>query len=105
MAALEAAIHPARVRKVNVVGMERVGLDEDGIGAVRSAFRRIFRSGEPRQRVLAELEAEESHPLVTVLLLALRETEVGHKGRFRETLRDEFQRQGELLLVGEVSTP
>jgi UDP-N-acetylglucosamine acyltransferase len=86
--------HPARIRKVNVIGLERAGVSAEHRNELRAAFRRLYRSGEPRQRVLSELEASNPGPYVTELLAALRLTELGAKGRYRETLRDEFQRQG-----------
>jgi len=95
--------HPARVRKVNVIGLERAGLDPDDIRQLRAAFRRIFRSGEPRNRVLAELETADSGPWVRELIGALRRAELGHKGRHREALREEFARAGEKRVLGEAS--
>ena len=90
--------HPARVRKVNVVGLERAERSREEIDAVRAAFRRIFRSGEPRQRVLSEIEQSEMSPLVDELVQSLRRTEIGYSGRYRESLREEFLRSGERLL-------
>ncbi|MFT5288406.1 MAG: UDP-N-acetylglucosamine acyltransferase [Planctomycetota bacterium] len=86
--------HPARVRKVNVIGLERAGYPTESIGAVRAAYRRLYRSGETRSRVLEGLESENEDEMVKVLVAALRETEKGSKGRFRETLREEFGRMG-----------
>ena len=94
--------HPARVRKVNIIGLQRAGLSEEEIVEVRAAFRRIFRSGEPRQRVLCELEESEPGPNVRLLIEALRRAELGHKGRHREALREEFQRLGAERVLGEV---
>ena len=87
--------HPARVRKVNVIGLERAGFPSDSIRAVRSAYRRLYRSGEPRNRVLEGLENESTDAMVRELVSALRDTEQGSKGRYRETLRDEFSRLGQ----------
>jgi UDP-N-acetylglucosamine acyltransferase len=86
--------HPSRVRKVNVVGLERAGFSREEIQALRGAFRRIWRSGHPRSRVLDGLEEEEVDGLVAELVQALRNTELGGKGRYRETLREEFTRLG-----------
>ncbi len=96
--------HPARVRRVNEVGLQRAGFSQDDIDSLDRAFRRIWRSKttEPRHRVLTELKAE-SHvtPLVLELIASLERTELGLKGRFRETLRAQFARAGEELILGE----
>jgi len=94
--------HPARVRKVNVIGLERSGADREAVSELRVAFRRVFRSGEPRQRVLKALTDETPGPLVAELIEALRRTELGSKGRYRETLRDEFARMGQERVFGGV---
>jgi UDP-N-acetylglucosamine acyltransferase len=91
--------HPARVRKVNVIGLERAGVPVQEIQELRLAFRRLFRADETRSRVLARAEQEFRGGLVRELLQALRNTELGLKGRFRETLREEFRRAGEELLL------
>jgi len=91
--------HPARVRKVNVIGLERAGIPIDEIHALRRAFRRLFRGEETRAVALAQLEAEPGGQLVRELLTALRRTELGLKGRYRETLRAEYRQRGEELLA------
>lgn len=97
--------HPARVRKVNVIGLERAGFAPDDVGELRAAFRRIYRSGEPRHRVVDQLEAEGARGLVSELIEALRNTELGSKGRYRETLREEFVRAGQDRVLGGAPTP
>lgn len=91
--------HPARVRKLNVIGLERAGLPEAEIQELRAVFRRLFRADESRSRVLGQLELEFKGALVRELFLSLRQAELGLKGRFRETRRDEFRRAGEELLL------
>jgi len=91
--------HPARVRKVNVIGLERAGLPPEEIHEVRLAFRHLFRADETRSRALARLEQELRGELVRELLHSLRNSELGLKGRYRETLRAEFRRRGEELLL------
>jgi len=91
--------HPARVRKLNVIGLERAGLPAQEIQELNAAFRRLFRGDETRSRVLAQAEQESNGALVRELIRSLRNTELGLKGRYRETLRDEFRRAGEELLV------
>lgn len=91
--------HPARVRKVNVIGLERAGLPAGEIQELRLAFRRLFRADESRSRVLAQAEKEFEGALVRELIQSLRNTELGLKGRYRETLRDQFRLAGEQLLL------
>ena len=43
--------------------------------------------------------------LVRELLQSLRNSELGLKGRYRETLRGEFRRKGEELLLRATETP
>jgi UDP-N-acetylglucosamine acyltransferase len=92
--------HPARIRKVNVIGLERAGFPAAQVQELRLVFRKLYRSGEPRHRILDELEQSSPGPLVCELLRSLRETELGDKGRYRETLRDQFRRAGEARLLG-----
>jgi UDP-N-acetylglucosamine acyltransferase len=87
--------HPSRVRGVNVIGLQRGGYPEESIESLRQAFRRIYRSGNPRSRTLDELKAEMvGSPLVSNLVKSLEQTELGAKGRYRESLREEFLRMG-----------
>ena len=97
--------HPARVRKLNVIGLERAGMSAEEIEELRAAFRRLFRGDETRSRALAQAEQEPNGTLVRDLIRSLRNTELGLKGRYRETLRDEFRRAGEELLVRATENP
>lgn len=95
--------HPSRVRKVNVIGLERAGFSREEIQQVKEAFRRIYRSTAPRQRILDEMEGEDRGELVAELVRSLRRSLKGSKGRYRDTLREEFSRQGERFVMEEVS--
>jgi UDP-N-acetylglucosamine acyltransferase len=95
--------HPSRVRGVNVIGLQRGGFDEDAVELLRHAFRKIYRSGNPRKRTLEELRAEMGDsPLVQRLITSLENTETGAKGRHRESMREQFAREGARLILGEV---
>lgn len=95
--------HPARVRKVNVVGLERMGASREQIQLLRDAFREIYRTGEPRARVLERLSATAAEEgLVRDLIESLERTGIGAKGRYRESRREEFARLGEQRILGEV---
>ncbi len=86
--------HPARVRKVNTIGLERSGFAPEDVAEVRAAFRMIYRSGEPRQRVLKSLAGGRPCAIVRELIEFLQRSELGAKGRYRESLREEFRRAG-----------
>jgi len=91
--------HPSRVRGVNVIGLRRADYPTEDVEGLRQAFRQIFRSGEPRKHVLERLlGASEQDDLVGELVRALQRTEAGSKGRYRESMREQFQAQGELLV-------
>jgi len=93
--------HPSRVRGVNVIGLQRAGFEEREVEALRAAYRRIYRSGEPRKQVLEALcEDAGTEDAVLHLLESLQRTELGAKGRYRESLREEFARAGEELILG-----
>lgn len=87
--------HEGRVRGVNLIGLQRGGYEEADIEPLRVMFKRIFRSGEPRRRVLEKLRKEvHDSDLVRHLIQSMTRTEIGLKGRFRESLRAEFARLG-----------
>ncbi len=94
--------HPSRARGVNVIGLQRAGVPETDIEAMREAFKRVWRSGDPRSKSLEVLRAEfASSAPVMRLARALQQTDLGQKGRYRESLRAEFTRIGqERLLAG-----
>jgi UDP-N-acetylglucosamine acyltransferase len=98
--------HPSRVRGVNVVGLQRGGFAESEIEALRQAFRIIWRSGDPRRSTLEELKARANGSrALTHLVLNLLNTERGAKGRYRESLREQFQREGIRRVLGESASP
>lgn len=93
--------HPARVRAVNEIGLQRAGFKDDDIACLWTAFRRIWRSGDPKKRTLEALKIDTAMPaLVVQLVEALEQTEAGFKGRYRESLRAEFRRAGEERILG-----
>jgi len=100
--------HPARVRRVNDVGLERAGFSEAEIESLHQAHKRLWRSktSEPRSKVLRELrEAPDVTPSVLTLVAALERTDMGLKGRYRESLRGEYARQGRARILGEAEEP
>jgi len=93
--------HPAKVRRVNVIGLRRAGFEDPEIESLQRAFRRVWRSGEPRRAILDELvEDPDATGAVLHLVEFLEQTGVGLKGRYRESLRAEFARQGHERILG-----
>ena len=81
--------HDSRVRGVNVIGLERAGLSTEDSDSLRAAFRRIFRSGQPRRPVLEEMRGESTMgEHVLELVNSMSRTEIGYKGRYSESLRE-----------------
>jgi len=94
--------HPSKVRGANVIGMRRAGIGEDEILVLRDAYRAIWRGEGLRREIFAELE--ERYPasaMLEHLLSSLRKTEQGGKGRYRESMREDFMRAGRELILGE----
>ena len=70
-----------------------------------TAFRLLYRSGDPKRRTIDALRADPAMPqLVRDLLENLEQTEQGQKGRYRESLRAEFRRAGEERVLGGART-
>ena len=84
-----------RIRGVNIIGLQRAGFSEETIDGLRTLFKRIFRSGVPRGRVLEELRREGVvGEELRYLVDSLMRTELGLKGRYRESMREEFTQLG-----------
>ena len=81
--------HPARIRQVNVVGLEREGFSKERIDEIKNAFRALFRSDElNRSENLEELEKQKDiSPEVRHLVTFLRNMDKGKFGRYRESFR------------------
>ena len=92
--------HPSRVRDLNKIGLSRGGVSDEEIEVLRDVFRKIFRSDRPRSQVVEELKGapEFSSQHVAHLVESLENADKGHKGRYREILREEFARAGAELL-------
>jgi len=81
--------NPARVRGVNIVGLQRTGLAREAIGALRQSCRLLYHSAlsqeVARERILAD--GLDQFAEVKYLLEFLARTEAGNLGRGREALR------------------
>ena len=93
--------HPAKVRRVNVIGLRRAGIENPEIESLQRAFRRVWRSGETRSAILDELKGDpDATGAVLLLVEFLEQTGLGLKGRYRESLRAEFTRRGQERILG-----
>ncbi len=81
--------HPAKIRQVNIVGLEREGFSKEQIDEIKEAFRIVFRSKElSKTRILEELETKKDiSPEVKYLTDFLRNSDKGKFGRYRESFR------------------
>lgn len=84
--------HPARVKCINQVGLERKGYAKQAVEALETAFRMLYRSGVPKAEATKQVEerfAPEEYPEVAHLVRFLRQMERGRRGRAREAHRKE----------------
>ncbi len=81
--------NPAKVRQVNIVGLERAGFPQEMINAIKEVFKQLFRSEIlNRNQILTELEHQKNLlPEVKVLIDFFRNVDKGRSGRHRESLR------------------
>ena len=87
--------HRSRVRNVNSVGLSRNGFTEEDIESLRAAHRKLYRGSTPLAQGMAELrELQDPPEVVRHLLESLERTAAGKRGRYRESLREEFTREG-----------
>lgn len=94
--------HPSKVRGANMIGMRRAGISEEEISVARSAYKAIWRGEGIRRDIFARLAQDyPDSEVVGHLLTSLRETELGGKGRHRESMRDGFMEAGRKLILGE----
>ncbi|MGQ3684900.1 MAG: acyl-ACP--UDP-N-acetylglucosamine O-acyltransferase [Candidatus Loosdrechtia sp.] len=81
--------HPAKIRQVNSIGLEREGFPKEKISEIKKAFRILFRNNElNRSRCLLELEKQKDiSPEVSYLIAFLKNIDKGKFGRYRESFR------------------
>lgn len=82
--------HPARVRAVNTVGMERRDFSPETIQAIKDAHKIIWRSRQsPPEQALRLLEKQKSHiPEIKNLIEFLRKSKAGKQGRARDIVHN-----------------
>lgn len=81
--------NPARVHRVNVVGLQRHGFEARNIEALKEAHRILYRSKLTREDAFKILESREGGPAPEVrhLIAFLRRQIAGRQGRQREIIR------------------
>ncbi len=72
--------NPAKVRAINVVGMQRRGFDEAAIRAAKRAHRKLYRDGLTASAAVAELESQEDDPsgIYATLIAFVKSSERGY---------------------------
>ncbi|MEZ6196486.1 MAG: acyl-ACP--UDP-N-acetylglucosamine O-acyltransferase [Planctomycetota bacterium] len=76
--------NPSKVRKVNVVGLQRHGYTAERIAALKEGYRALFRSRVPRAEAVEMLESDPGlAPEVKELIAFLRRVDSGRHGRGR----------------------
>jgi UDP-N-acetylglucosamine acyltransferase len=81
--------HPAKVRAINVIGLERRGFSKETITSLENAYKLIWRSKLTSSQAFQELlSMKERLPEEVVNLVNfLQNTQNGRFGRYRESLR------------------
>lgn len=81
--------HPAKIRQVNTIGLEREGFTKEKVSEIKKAFRILFRNNElNRSKRLRELERQKDiSSEVSYLVAFLRKIDKGKFGRYREAFR------------------
>ncbi len=80
---------PAQIHSLNGEGLRRNGFSEETIERLKQAHRKIFRSDDPRIKVLDQLKNQDDHlPEVRELISFLEQMRESPQGRAREVGRD-----------------
>jgi UDP-3-O-[3-hydroxymyristoyl] N-acetylglucosamine deacetylase/3-hydroxyacyl-[acyl-carrier-protein] dehydratase len=81
---------PARVRGLNLVGLKRAGLTPETVGALKKAYRKLFRGEANRVDAVDEILASELGEVAEVVELVehLKRSMNGKQGRALEAERD-----------------
>jgi UDP-N-acetylglucosamine acyltransferase len=81
--------NPARVRGVNIVGLQRSGASREAITALRQSCRLLYHSALSMEVAKERIKADglDQHAEVKYLLEFLARTEAGNLGRGREAMR------------------
>lgn len=80
--------HPARVRTVNIVGLERRGFSSEVIKSIKDAYKLIWRSDHTPVQAIKILERrKENQQEIINLIQFLKGMQEGKQGRAREALR------------------
>lgn len=81
--------NPSSVRSVNLVGLKRNGLTDDEVGAIKQAYRLVYRGSLTTNEAIEALQNQAPGPTehVAYLIEFLRNREAGHRGRALEAFR------------------
>lgn len=76
--------NPSKVRGINIVGLRRNGLTDEGIQTLKRAHRLVYRSQLTRKEALDQLGEEEVIPEIRILCDFVRRSIAGKQGRARQ---------------------
>lgn len=81
--------HPAKVRALNIIGLERRGFSAEVINALEKVYKLLWRGNVPINEVFQKLLASDKTncPEVQYLIQFMKNTRDGKHGRYRESLR------------------
>ena len=86
-----ASSYPCAIRGLNTIGMQRAGISEESISALKKAYRRLYKrreAGVPMARLVEEMLAESDlDENVKYLLEFLQRSSQHRMGRYRELFR------------------
>jgi len=88
--------HPAQVRSVNRIGLQRHQFDPDTLSRLQHAYRMLYKREGPRsgfRQALDRVDAEiNGDPAIRELVQFLRQSDSGINGRYREAQRADNKR-------------
>ncbi|MBI4835163.1 MAG: acyl-ACP--UDP-N-acetylglucosamine O-acyltransferase [Planctomycetes bacterium] len=80
--------NPARVRAVNIIGLERRGFSAEAVKAIKSAYKLIWHSKNTPMQAIRMLEKQKDNlPEVNTLIQFVKSAQKGVEGRAKELLR------------------
>lgn len=80
--------HPARVRTINIVGLERRGFSPETIKKIKHAYKLIWHSDNTPAQAIKSLEKQhENPPEINTIIQFLKDMQKGNQGRAREAFR------------------
>ena len=90
--------HPAQIRSINSIGLQRRGVSNEAIAEVRKAFKLIYESGNNTEKAIAEIK-KRLRPLPEIEQLTRFMEKESHRGINKKTAVEE---EAEELILPEI---